>query len=389
MSGKDSKVPEFLKIKGYKYRAKMLAAGVCLLIIIIIILSLIFRGIASAIKKSDSKNAEATGGGDIVSSQTVSQIPSQAPSQTESAASSQAAPTAKEEKFDADGKLIIDTDTLDGKKAIAITFDDGPGEYTQELIEGLNERKARATFFMVGKCVEQHPEVLPMMVAGGHQLGNHTYNHTDIASASATVMNNEIEQTDQAIFNACGQRSTAFRPPYGSYTNDLVKNIDKTVTLWSLDTTDWKTRDVKSIKSIIVSQSKDGSIILLHDLYKTSVDGALAAIDELQGEGFIFVTVDELMTRYGYTISNKAHSAQYAVYETNSPHADEYKADAENDKKKADASSAAGAFYYDRETDTDYDDENDSSERPSDSTSTNDDDIRVIETPSTSSRRVY
>lgn len=392
LSGKDSKVPEFLKIKGYKYRAKMLAAGVCLLIVIIIILSLIFRGIASAIKKSDSKNAEATGGGDIVSSQTVSQIPSQ----TEPAASSStssgssAAPTSKEEKFDADGKLIIDTDTLDGKKAVAITFDDGPGEYTQELIEGLNERNARATFFMVGKCVEQYPEVLPMMIAGGHQLGNHTYNHTDIASSGASVMNNEIEQTDQAIFNACGQRSTAFRPPYGSYTDALIKDLNKTVTLWSLDTADWKTRDVKSVKNIIVSQSKDGSIILLHDIYKTSVDGALAAIDELQGEGYVFVTVDELMTRYGYAISNTAHSAQYAVYETNSPHADEYKADAENDKKKADASSAAGTFYFDRETDTDSgNDENNSNESSTSSTSSYDDDIRVVETPSTSSRRVY
>lgn len=364
MSDNSFKPPEFLQIKGYKYRAKMLIAGAVLLIIVIVLLSLIIHGISSAIKgagkgkvKDADTDTESVSSAAVVSSQS-----------TPAEVSSAAPVTAKKEKFDADGKLIIDTDTLDGKKAVAITFDDGPGEFTEELVDGLNERGAKATFFMLGENAAQYPNAVRKMHSGGHQLGNHTYSHTDISGMSQTQFSEVVGQTDDELFNICGARSTAFRPPYGSYTDELAKGMtDKTFTLWSLDTLDWKSRDMGKIKNIIVSQAKDGSIILLHDIYKTSVDGSLAAIDELQGEGFVFVTVDELMTRYGYAVSPGAHSAQYAVYETNSPHAAEYKEDEEKDKKKDVSSASAGVFYNDRrETDTDKNtsSESASSEQP-------------------------
>ena len=190
-----------------------------------------------------------------------------------------------EEEFDKDGNLIIDTDILEGKKAIAFTFDDGPSIYTPELLDGLRARGAHATFFMVGSRVEQYPDLLPIMVDDGHQIGNHTY-------------------------------ATAFRPPYGSYTQYQARTVDKTFTMWSVDTLDWKTRNKYSVKNEILSHSRDGSIVLLHDLYKTSVDAVLEAIDELKQEGYVFVTVDELLTRYGYPISNMAHFSQYSVTST-------------------------------------------------------------------------
>ena len=420
MQGSGFQAPEFLKIKGYKYRAKMLIAGAAILIFIIILLSMIINGISSALKRSPSAGAdkdsdintdtaftysESAGSIDL---DTSSDAPPEVGSDTVS--SSPAALSDKEEKFNADGKLVIDTDTLDGKKAIAITFDDGPGDYTTELINGLNARHARATFFMVGSCVEQHPDVLPLMVSGGHQLGNHTYSHSNITKTSDSGALDEINLTDEAIFNACGQRSTAFRPPYGAYTPEFAKKLDKTFTLWSLDTMDWKFRDADKVKETITSTCRDGSIILLHDLYKTSVDGALAAIDELQSQGYVFVTVDELMTRYGYAIKPGAHSAQYAVYETNSPHASEYEADMERDRRRDAASAAANAFSFDTDTENAWDNNNNSDTDLSSDSGNNDDSdngyydnndnnydnnydddggYRVVETQSDSDRLVY
>ena len=221
-----------------------------------------------------------------------------------------------EEQFDENGNLIIDTDTLDGKKAIAFTFDDGPSIYTPELLDGLRDRGAHATFFMVGSRVELYPELLPIMVEDGHQIGNHTYNHIRMTAYGESSWRNEIAITDDAIFNACGQYATAFRPPYGSYTQYQASTVDKTFTMWSVDTLDWKTRNKYSVKNEILSHACDGSIVLLHDLYKTSVDAVLEAMDELKQEGYIFVTVDELLTRYGYPISNTAHFSQYPVDST-------------------------------------------------------------------------
>lgn len=412
MQGSGFETPEFLKIKGYKYRAKMLVAGAAILIFIIILLSMMINGISTALKKSqnmgDSGDSDVNTDTAFTYSEPGGSVyldTSSDKQDVQSTVSSSTSAVLKngDEKFNADGKLIIDTDTLDGKKAIAITFDDGPGDYTEDLINGLNARHARATFFMVGSCVEQHPDILPLMVSGGHQLGNHTYSHSNITKTSDSGALEEINLTDDAIYNACGQRSTAFRPPYGAYTPEFAKTIDKTFTLWSVDTMDWKYRDAEKVKEAITSSCRDGSIILLHDLYKSSVDGALSAIDELQSEGFVFVTVDELMTRYGYAINAGAHSAQYAVYETNSPHASEYAADMERDRRRDASSAAANAFTFESDTENAW--ENNLNESNTDTADSVDDSdynynndtidysddggYRVVETPSDTDKLIY
>ncbi len=333
-------------LKGYKYRAKMvLAALVILIVFIIIICSIIGKISSSAKKNKDSENISSQ----LTSSQVSAppSVSSAAQNEAESSSASSSNVASKTQyEYDADGKIIIDTDTLDGKKAVAITFDDGPGEYTKELIEGLNKRNAKATFFMLGSCVEEYPEALPLMVEGGHQIGSHTYDHKDITSLTKKQLNEQLSKTDTAIYNACGQQATAFRPPYGSYEDNFISEINKTVALWSLDSSDWETKNATSVKNQIVSTCQDGDIILVHDIYKTSVDGALAAIDELQKQGYVFVTVDELLARYGHTVEHgKAYNAQFAVYETDSPYAKEYEAEMEQSRAAAEAQSAASAFY--------------------------------------------
>lgn len=350
MSNDNSKIPNIVQIKGYKYRAKMLIAALVVLVVIIFIIVKIIGGISSAINKGDSDtdsvaDTDTVISENIVSSETVSSDYAQNGYNVSSGISSK---VESEIEIDADGKVVIDTDTLDGKKAVAITFDDGPGKYTEELINGLNERGVRATFFMLGSCVAEYPEVLPLMVEGGHQLGSHTYDHTDITTLSDSKLNDQLSLTDNEIYKACGQMATAFRPPYGSFTDDKIKGINKTVTMWSLDSLDWKSRDAASVKNEIVSKAMDGDIILLHDIYKSSVDGALDAIDELQKKGFVFVTVDELLSRYGVEVAHGVvHGSQYAVFETNSPYAKKYEEELAESQSNLAASSASTAFYYD------------------------------------------
>jgi len=353
LSDNSFKAPDFLQIKGYKYRAKMLIAGAAILLVILIILISIINGISSAIHKPKSDSSDTDTHSDSSVTSTVAHISSNPYESSDTDSQNTASDTASkrtEEKFDADNKLIIDTDTLDGKKAVAITFDDGPGEYTQRLIEGLNERNAKATFFMCGNNVDKYPELLPLMVGGGHQIGNHTFSHSDLSTLSEAEIKDQISKTDESIQKACGQTSTVLRPPYGSHNTTVDNLVDKPIILWSLDTLDWKTRNEDSVYNEIISKCWDGDIILLHDIYSTSVDGVLMAIDELKEQGYIFVTVNELLTRYGYDIApGTAHTSQYAVFETNSPHAAQYKEEMEDAKRRKAASEAsqeaANAFY--------------------------------------------
>lgn len=381
-----------MQLKGYKYRAKILIAATAIVVIFLIIIISVVNSISSAVRgqnrsqdnnnnsnvsaivsQSDSSSEfEKTNDADTVSS-------SYNNTQTES--SSSQVQLKDEIEFDADGKLIINNDKLGGKKAVALTFDDGPGEYTDQLVNELNKRNAKATFFIVGSCVEKYPDVLPKMVESGHQLGNHTFNHTDITTLSAKEMNDQIQKTDEAIFKACGQYSTAFRPPYGSYNDNTNKAIsDKVITLWSVDTVDWKLKDGASVKEAIVSQCKDGDIILMHDIHQTTVEGAIMAIDELSKRGFVFVTVNDLLTRYGYSIEmNVPHTAQYALYETNSPYAEKYLKEINEQEAKKASSSAAGSFYTERSQIT-ADSDVDGKKKDSDS-------IRII-TPDTDKKRL-
>lgn len=187
----------------------------------------------------------------------------------------------------------------EGPKLLAITFDDGPGKYTDELLDGLKARKAKATFFMVGSNVGLYPETIRRMKAEGHQLATHTMSHANLATLSPGEIRQEVEGVDQRISQIVGQGKYFLRPPYGSYNNTVKATVNTPMIYWSVDTEDWRYRDASSVYQKIMSTVHDGDIILLHDLYKSSVDGALKAIDALQSEGYVFVTVEQLLKRRG------------------------------------------------------------------------------------------
>ena len=192
-----------------------------------------------------------------------------------------------------------------GGKLVALTFDDGPGPYTQRLLDGLKERGVKATFFMVGQNIARYPETVKRMYAEGHQLANHSYDHPNLVNLSDSSVHSQIDRTISLLDNAAGKGSNYMvRAPYGS-TNARVRSlISSPLIYWSVDPQDWKDRNASTVKNRVVNNAHDGAIILLHDIHSTSVDGALAAIDILKSDGYEFVTVSELFRRRGITPSS-------------------------------------------------------------------------------------
>lgn len=182
------------------------------------------------------------------------------------------------------------------EKVVALTFDDGPGyKTTMALLEGLEERDVRATFFLLGSKIEERREVVEKMYEDGHLIGNHTYSHIQLDSVNVVCALDEIDKTNEIIQEITGETPQFIRPPYGSWNDTLESEISMTPVLWTVDTSDWNTRDVKRIVEYVVNEVESGDIILMHDIYDTSVAAALEIIDQLKSKGYVFVTVDELM----------------------------------------------------------------------------------------------
>lgn len=182
------------------------------------------------------------------------------------------------------------------KKLIAFTFDDGPSYIgTNKLLDNLDKYNARVTFFVLGSRVENYKDTLTKAYKMGNTIGNHTYSHSNLLKLDNYSVMDEIKKTNETIKNITGSETIYLRPPYGNINSD-IKNISNMYTiLWDLDTEDWKNKDKDRIADYIVSNAHDGSIVLLHDLYETSVDGALLAMERLEKEGYAFVTIDEMI----------------------------------------------------------------------------------------------
>ncbi|WP_186670144.1 polysaccharide deacetylase family protein [Sporosarcina sp. BP05] len=182
-----------------------------------------------------------------------------------------------------------------GIKQIALTFDDGPDpKVTIQILETLNKYDAKATFFMLGSRVEYYPEIAKKVQEAGHELGNHTWNHPDLTKAGIAKVRNEINETSSIIENVTGQKVTAFRPPYGAVNKTVRSQTNLPVVLWDVDTLDWKYRDPNQLLAHVKGATKDGSIILMHDIHQSTADGLDAVLAYLQSEGYTFVTVSEL-----------------------------------------------------------------------------------------------
>lgn len=188
------------------------------------------------------------------------------------------------------------TDSAEDSKKIALTFDDGPHPYyTEQLLDGLKERGVKATFFVLGKHAEQYPELVERMSEEGHLVGNHTYSHMQLNQRNSEAFKEELVKTSRLIEELTGQEVQYVRPPYGTWNKNFEEELNMFPVLWTIDPLDWSSKNVTGIVNKVTNKAKDNSIILLHDEYKTTVTAALQIVDELQEEGYEFVTVEEIL----------------------------------------------------------------------------------------------
>ena len=191
------------------------------------------------------------------------------------------------------------------KKKIAITFDDGPKRGTTDmLLDGLKERNAKATFFLIGQQIEENKDLVQRMYDEGHQIGNHTFNHKNLNELNADEQKKELLLCSEAISGKIPVNHVFVRPPYGEMNSCIKSWINEPLILWSVDTMDWTGKSADEIADYIVSEAEEGDIILLHDIYENSVLGALKAIDLMQSRGYQFVTVEKLFKDYRIQLEN-------------------------------------------------------------------------------------
>lgn len=184
---------------------------------------------------------------------------------------------------------------------IAMTFDDGPHpQNTPRLLDMLRERNIKATFYVIGRSVNMYPQIVRRMVAEGHEVGNHTWTHRKLTALSDASVRIEMDRTRDIIIEACGVKPRTMRPPYGALRQNqrawIYKEYGYPTILWNVDPEDWRRPGLSVVTSRIINNTRNGSIVLAHDLHKPTVDAMPATLDGLLRRGFKFVTVSQLLS---------------------------------------------------------------------------------------------
>ena len=183
---------------------------------------------------------------------------------------------------------------------IAMTFDDGPSAtLTPKLLDLLAAHHIKATFFVIGENVAEHPDIVARAAREGHEIGNHSWSHPNFAKMSAESVRSQLQRTDDAIKNATGNRPTLMRPPYGSVTEREKRWIHDEfgyrIILWDVDPYDWKRPGPAVVRNRILKETQPGSIVLSHDIHPGTIEAMPSTFDALEAKGFKFVTVSELI----------------------------------------------------------------------------------------------
>ena len=182
-------------------------------------------------------------------------------------------------------------------KTIALTFDDGPGPYTEKLLDILDKYDAKATFFLIGSKVSGQASVVRSIQARGHQLGNHSWSHPELPKLSVDQIAGEIDRTNEAIRQATGVKPSILRPPYGAVNGVVLEQLrlrNMSSILWSVDTRDWADRNSQIVCSRAVAGARPGAVILMHDIHQTSVNAVPCILSSLKQQGYSFVTIQRL-----------------------------------------------------------------------------------------------
>lgn len=186
---------------------------------------------------------------------------------------------------------LVDCST---QRCVALTFDDGPDQFTDELLNTLKTTDTPATFFLIGSKVQNFPGSLERMATEGHQIGSHTWDHSDITTLSEQQLKEQLERTDAAIKKITGQSPSLFRPPLGHHDQAHNQLIPYPLVLWDTHSHDGRIKDPEKIVDAVVDTVQPGSIILMHDPRKATVQAVPEMVSKLRAKGYAPVRVDQL-----------------------------------------------------------------------------------------------
>ena len=249
--------------------------------------------------------------------------------------------------FDENGYMVTGWKQIDGEyyffqqdglvqpeateKLVALTYDDGPSSYTDRLLDCLEANGAKATFFVVGEQVERFPETLQREDELGMEIGSHTYDHPYMKQLDAAGIQNTLSKNEEVITSLIGHGTSIMRPTGGALSDLIRANVNSPLIIWDLDTLDWETKNVDSIVSEILNNVKDGSIVLMHDLYETTVEASEIIIPELVSRGYRMVTVSELAELRGVTLEA---GEDYEAFYVPEPESDTQQVDTPEDSEE-------------------------------------------------------
>jgi peptidoglycan-N-acetylglucosamine deacetylase len=188
------------------------------------------------------------------------------------------------------------------KPMIALTFDDGPSKYTDKILDVLKKYDSTATFFVLGCKASRFPDELKRIVLEGSEIGNHSYDHPRFIHLSAKEIDHQIQTTQSEIYGITGYRPVIYRPPYGEYNSTVISGIDMAAVLWNVDPKDWKYNDTSMIISGVLSQARDGRIVILHDTNYYTAAAVGTIVSELKERGFQVVSVSEMLKAKGIEV---------------------------------------------------------------------------------------
>ena len=189
-----------------------------------------------------------------------------------------------------------------------ITFDDGPSKYTELLVNELSKRDVKATFFILGENAINRQDTLKIIYDAGNEIGIHSYKHKLFTKLKDDEIVEQISTTKDIIYNSTNTTPTLMRVPYGSINSrvsSVLKKEKLNNVLWSVDSKDWKFKNATKTYNYVMKNVKGNDIILMHDIFKPSVDAALRIVDKLQSDCYVFVTVSELENIKNSVKSNK------------------------------------------------------------------------------------
>ncbi|EIW00841.1 polysaccharide deacetylase family sporulation protein PdaB [Thermoanaerobacter siderophilus] len=199
-------------------------------------------------------------------------------------------------------------------KVVALTFDDGPiPEYTEKYVDILKSMEVKATFFVIGKNAQKHPELLKYIYENGNEIGLHSYSHFNMSKMKPEQMVEELYKTQKIVVESTGVKPILFRPPYGAFNKTLLEISDALglhVVLWNVDPDDWRSPAVENVVNRVISHTKNGSVILMHEGKTNTLAALPQIIEKLKSEGYSFVTVSELLNYEKNNIANNNQEQQ-------------------------------------------------------------------------------